>query len=143
MTVRPNIGELDWLLDDLVSRVLGANHAVLLSADGLLMGRSGRLSQEDAEHLSAVASSFQSLARGTGSRFGGGEVHQTLVEMERAFLVVTAAGSGACLALLAASDTDLGAIAYQMNLMVTQVGKYLSSAPREARAEGAVRAPSP
>jgi predicted regulator of Ras-like GTPase activity (Roadblock/LC7/MglB family) len=140
MTGMPNIGELDWLLDDLVNRVLGANHAVLLSADGLLMGRSGRLSQEDAEHLSAVASSFQSLARGTGRRFDGGEVRQTLVEMDRAFLVVTAAGNGACLALLAAANADLGAVAYQMNLLVTQVGKYLSSAPRVERA---VRAPAP
>src|SRR5437764_9367876 len=133
MTVKPNVSELDWLLDDLVERVVGADRAVVLSADGLLLGRSRNLSKADAEHLSAVASSFQSLARGTGRQFGGGEVHQTVVEMECVFLVVTAAGKGACLALLAASDADLGVIAYQMNLMVTRVGSYLSSAPRDTR----------
>jgi predicted regulator of Ras-like GTPase activity (Roadblock/LC7/MglB family) len=142
MTVKPNVGELDWLLDDLVRRVLGAEHAVLLSADGLLMGHSSDLSKGNAEHLAAVASSFQSLARGTGRQFDGGDVHQTVVEMERVFLVVTAAGKGACLALLATSEADLGAIAYQMNLMVTQVGRYLSSAPRESGAERAVHAPA-
>ncbi|GDY31007.1 dynein regulation protein LC7 [Gandjariella thermophila] len=142
MTVKANVGELDWLLDDLVGRVLGAEHAVLLSADGLLMGRSADLSTGDAEHLAAVAASFQSLARGTGRQFGGGDVHQTVVEMERAFLVVTAAGMGACLALLASADADLGVIAYQMNLMVTQVGRYLASSPRNDLAERAAQAPT-
>src|ERR671934_1055148 len=98
MTVRPNVSELDWLLDDLVERVVGADRAVVLSADGLLMGRSRNLSKADAEHLSAVASAFQSLARGTGRHFGGGQVRQTLVEMDHAFLFVIAAGRGACLA---------------------------------------------
>jgi len=142
MTAKPNVGELDWLLDDLVNRVVGADRAVVLSADGLLMGRSRNLSKADAEHLSAVASAFQSLARGTGRHFGGGEVHQTVVEMERSFLVVTTAGRSACLALLAAEDADLGMIAYQMNLMVTRVGRYLASAPRDARAQRAVDAPA-
>jgi predicted regulator of Ras-like GTPase activity (Roadblock/LC7/MglB family) len=134
MTVKRNVSELDWLLDDLVQRVVGADRAVVLSSDGLLMGRSANLSQPDAEHLSAVASAFQSLARGTGRHFGGGDVHQTVVEMEHAFLMVTTAGQGACLALLATVDADLGMIAYQMNLMVARVGRYLTSTPREAGA---------
>jgi predicted regulator of Ras-like GTPase activity (Roadblock/LC7/MglB family) len=103
--------ELDWLLDDLVKRVAGADRAVVLSSDGLLIGRSGNLSEEDAEHLSAVASAFQSLARGTGRHFGGGNVRQTMVEMDHAFLFVTAAGRGACLALLAREDADMGLVA--------------------------------
>lgn len=122
--------ELDWLLDDLVKRVAGADRAVVLSSDGLLIGRSGNLSEEDAEHLSAVASAFQSLARGTGRHFGGGNVRQTMVEMDHAFLFVTAAGRGACLALLAREDADMGLGAYEMNLMVKRVGQVLTSAPR-------------
>lgn len=122
--------ELDWLLDDLVNRVVGAERAVVLSADGLLIGRSGNLADGDAEHLSAVASAFQSLATGTGRHFGGGQVRQTVVEMDYAFLFVTAAGAGACLALLAAEDADMGMIAYEMNMMVKRVGQVLTSAPR-------------
>jgi predicted regulator of Ras-like GTPase activity (Roadblock/LC7/MglB family) len=124
------VSELDWLLDDLVKRVAGADRAVVLSSDGLLIGRSGNLTEEDAEHLSAVASAFQSLARGTGRHFGGGNVRQTMVEMDHAFLFVTAAGRGACLALLAAEDADMGLVAYEMNLMVKRVGAVLTSAPR-------------
>ncbi|MEV4314704.1 roadblock/LC7 domain-containing protein [Actinocrispum sp. NPDC049592] len=122
--------DLDWLLDDLVGRVVGARHAVVLSADGLLVGRSGALSKEDAEHLSAVASAFQSLARGTGRQFGGGRVRQTIVEMEHAFLFVTAAGQGTCLAVLGEEDSDVGLIAYEMNMLVKQVGSVLNAPPR-------------
>ena len=125
------VSELDWLLDDLVKRVAGADRAVVLSSDGLLIGRSGNLSEEDAEHLSAVASAFQSLARGTGRHFGGGNVRQTMVEMDHAFLFVTAAGHGACLALLAAENADVGMIAYEMNMMVKRVGAVLTAKPRD------------
>lgn len=138
MTVRTNPGELDWLLNDLVERVAGANRAVVLSADGLLMGRSGNVDKADAEHLSAIASAFQSLARGTGRHFGGGEVQQTVVEMRHAFLMVTAAGQGACLALLADETADLGMLAYEVNLLVIRVGAYLTSPPRADLAVPAV-----
>ncbi|GAA3765394.1 roadblock/LC7 domain-containing protein [Spinactinospora alkalitolerans] len=123
-------GDLNWLLDDLIDRVVGADRAIVLSADGLLIGRSRNLSTEDAEHLSAVASAFQSLARGTGRQFGGGAVRQTVVEMEYAYLFVTAAGEGACLAVLASEDADVGLVAYEMNMRIKRVGQFLSSSPR-------------
>ncbi|WP_420160502.1 roadblock/LC7 domain-containing protein [Nocardiopsis sp. CNT-189] len=128
-------GDLNWLLDDLTDRAVGAEHAIVLSSDGLLIGRSRGLGTEDAEHLAAVASAFQSLARGTGRQFGGGAVRQTVVEMEQAFLFVTAAGEGACLAVLAAGDADVGLVAYEMNMRVRRVGRFLTSAPRFPRAE--------
>ena len=129
--------DLDWLLDDLVKRVVGAQRAVVLSGDGLLLGRSGNLDVDDAERLSAVASGFQSLARGTSRHFDGGGVRQTMVEMDNAYLVVTAAGRGACLALLASQDADMGMVGYEMNVLVQRVGTYLSTRPRESGAEPA------
>ncbi|TVT26609.1 roadblock/LC7 domain-containing protein [Amycolatopsis rhizosphaerae] len=126
----PGVNELDWLLDDLLQQVTGADRAVVLSADGLLIGRSTNLSEEDGEHLSAVASAFQSLAKGTGRHFGGGHVRQTMVEMDHAFLFVTAAGHGACLALLTTEEADMGMVAYAMNMMVKRVGAVLTAAPR-------------
>jgi predicted regulator of Ras-like GTPase activity (Roadblock/LC7/MglB family) len=122
---------LTWLLDDLIERVPSADHAVVLSADGLLMGASTGLRREDAEHLSAMAAGFQSLAKGASRHFRAGPVRQTVVEMESAFLFVTAAGQGACLAVLAASDADLGLIAYEMAMLVTRVGEFMV-APRAA-----------
>ncbi|HVK19943.1 MAG TPA: roadblock/LC7 domain-containing protein [Actinokineospora sp.] len=130
--------QLNWLLDDLVRRVVGIRHSVVLSADGLLLGRSDDLSKDDSEHLSAMASAFQSLARGTGRQFGGGQVRQTIVEMDHAFLFVTAAGRGACLAVLGEEDADVGMIAYEMNMLVKRVGAHLASAPRGGQQQVAV-----
>jgi predicted regulator of Ras-like GTPase activity (Roadblock/LC7/MglB family) len=123
-------GDLTWLVDDLVDRVAQARHAVVLSADGLLIASSRGLGKDDADHMSAIAAGFQSLARGAGRHFGGGPVRQTIIEMESAFLFVTAAGKGACLAVLAAADADVGLIAYEMAMLVTRVGQYLSTPVR-------------
>ncbi|GAA5123328.1 roadblock/LC7 domain-containing protein [Haloechinothrix salitolerans] len=135
MTVNLSPKESNWLLDDLLRRATGANRAVLLSSDGLLMGKSHDMSVADAEHLAAVASALQSLAKGTGKYFDGGAVHQTVVELERAFLVVTEAGTGACIAVLAQADADLGLIAYEVNRMVASVGKHMATAPRNPAAD--------
>lgn len=125
---------LTWLLDDLVERVPAAQHAVVLSADGLMMGASAGLKREDADHLSAMAAGFQSLAKGASRHFRAGPVRQTVVEMESAFLFVTAAGQGACLAVLASNDADLGLIAYEMAMLVTRVGQTMNAPERGAAA---------
>ena len=131
-------GDLDWLLDDLVARVPDINKAVILSRDGLAIAASGGLTQEDAEHLAAVAAGFQSLARGAGRHFGGGHVRQTIVEMETAFLFVTAAGEGSCLAVLSPASADAGLVAYEMAILVKRVGQHLAVNPRPGTAgEGA------
>jgi predicted regulator of Ras-like GTPase activity (Roadblock/LC7/MglB family) len=123
-------GDLNWLLDSMVQRVGQIQNAAVLSSDGLRIASSRGLAREESDHLSAVAASFQSLARGAGESFGGGAVRQTIVEMESAFLFVTAAGRGACLAVLADADADLGVIAYEMAMLVTRVGQHMSADPR-------------
>lgn len=124
--------DLGWLLDDLISRVPTAHQAIVLSVDGLLMATSQGLAQEEAEHMSAIAAGFSSLARGASRHFRAGAVRQTVVEMESAFLFVTAAGQGACLAVLADATSDIGLIAYEMTMLVKRVGQTLSTPTRPA-----------
>jgi predicted regulator of Ras-like GTPase activity (Roadblock/LC7/MglB family) len=126
---RPD-SDLGWLLDDLVTRVPGIEKALILSRDGLAIGASGSFSREDAEHLSAVAAGFASLARGAAAQFGGGRIRQTIVEMEYAFLFVTAAGEGSCLAVLSSASADVGLVAYEMAVLVKRVGPHLAVHPR-------------
>jgi predicted regulator of Ras-like GTPase activity (Roadblock/LC7/MglB family) len=126
----PHRSELNWLLDDLVRRLPGTEDAIVLSGDGLLLGRSSALGRENAEHLAAMASAFQSLSRGVGTQFGKGDVQQTVVELDGGYLVVTEAAAGSCLALLASAHADLGMIAYELNVIVGQVGGVLSASPR-------------
>ncbi|MEV0848718.1 roadblock/LC7 domain-containing protein [Streptomyces sp. NPDC049954] len=122
--------ELNWLLDDLVARVASIRKAIVLSGDGLPTGVSEDIDREDSEHLAAVASGFHSLAKGVGRHFEAGSVRQTIVELDEAFLFVSAAGDGSCLAVLAGSDADVGQIAYEMTLLVKRVGAHLGQAPR-------------
>lgn len=120
---------VDWALDDLVDGV-GAQCAVALSTDGMLIQKSERISKDDADGLAASASSLASIARGTARQFGGEPVRQTIVEMDDLFLIVTAAGANASLALLADGTADLGQVAYEMNRLVRRVGAHLASHPR-------------
>ena len=135
-------GGLNWLLDELVRRLAGAEKAVAVSDDGLLLGRSASVDRESAEHLAAMASAFQSLSRGVGTTFSKGPVQQVVVELEHGYLLVTEGGAGACLALLSSADADLGMVAYEMNVIVQQVGSTLSAGPRALPADSpAPRAP--
>jgi predicted regulator of Ras-like GTPase activity (Roadblock/LC7/MglB family) len=130
------MGQLDWLLDDLVRRVGQITKAVILSSDGMALGASGTLGRDDAEHLAALAAGLVSLARGAGRHFGGGEVRQTVIEMEAGFLLVTAAGSETYLAVIAAPDADLGLVAYEMAVMVRRSGEHFHAMTRASALDG-------
>jgi predicted regulator of Ras-like GTPase activity (Roadblock/LC7/MglB family) len=123
---------LDWLLDDFVERVPAARRAVVLSVDGLLMGGSRGMEQADAEHMAAVAAGFASLSRSAGRHFQAGPVRQTIIEMEEAFLLVTSAGQGSCLAVLSDAASDIGMVAYEMAMLVERIGHNMATQPRAA-----------
>jgi len=124
--------ELSWLLDDLSARVDDIEHAVILSRDGLAIAASQALSREHAVHLAALAAGVQSLARGAGEHFSLGDVRQTIIELEQAFLFVTAAGFGSCLAVMCPATADAGLVAYEMAMLVKRAGPHLVAQPRLA-----------
>jgi predicted regulator of Ras-like GTPase activity (Roadblock/LC7/MglB family) len=123
-------GQLSWLLDNFVDQVEHVQQALILSRDGLVVAASRGLTSEDSEHLSALAAGLQSLARGTGRQFHAGEVRQTIIEMESAFLFVIAAGKGTCLAVLTSAEPNVGLIAYEMAMLVRRMGRHLATEPR-------------
>ena len=138
MTQTKGDGEqLGWLLDNLVSQVANVRQALVLSRDGLVVAKSQNMSREQGDHLSALAAGVQSLARGAGQQVGGGEVRQTIIEMDSAFMFVMAAGQGTCLAVLASADANLGVMAYEMAMLVRRMGVHLAAAPRPAAHEPA------
>jgi predicted regulator of Ras-like GTPase activity (Roadblock/LC7/MglB family) len=122
--------DLAWLVDDLIHRVVEAKHAIILSTDGLLMAASQGLDREEADHLAAAASGLNSLARGTGRHFGGSGVRRTMIEFGAGYLFITAAGSGACLAVVCGPGIDVGVAAYEMEMLVVRVGQYITSPAR-------------
>ena len=132
-------GGLDWLLASLTETVEHIHQAVIFSTDGLVMGLSPGLAQEDAEHLAALAAGVQSLARGAGQRFRGGNVRQTIIEMDAALLFITTAGQSTCLAVLAAPEADAGLVAYEMTMLVKRLGQHLGTSLRTSAPETGAR----
>jgi predicted regulator of Ras-like GTPase activity (Roadblock/LC7/MglB family) len=71
------------------------------------------------------------LAYGAAGRFGGGAVHEVVIEMENAFIFVTGISDGSCLAVVATSNCDVGLVGYEMALLVERVGPTLTPELRE------------
>ncbi|MCG5432360.1 roadblock/LC7 domain-containing protein [Mycobacterium sp. MYCO198283] len=125
---------LDWFVTNFVRDVPGASHAVLVSADGLLMASNAHLPADRAEQLAAVTSGLASLSSGAARLFDAGNVRQSIVEMDGAFLLVMGVGDGSYLAVLASTTCDIGQVGYEMALLVDRVGKTVEATPRHTRA---------
>jgi uncharacterized protein len=115
-----------WLVTNFVERVSGVAHAVVVSADGLLLTASTGLPRDRADQLAAVASGLVSLTAGAARCFDAGAVVQTVVEMERGFLLLMSISDGSCLGVLAAPNCDIGLIGYEMTLLVDRAGQLLT-----------------
>jgi predicted regulator of Ras-like GTPase activity (Roadblock/LC7/MglB family) len=71
-----------------------------------------------------------SLGQGAARSFDAGLVKQTVVEMQRGFLLVMAISDGSCLTVLAAASCDVGVVGYEMALLVARTGDVLTPALR-------------
>jgi predicted regulator of Ras-like GTPase activity (Roadblock/LC7/MglB family) len=135
MTLRTTAtnSDLDWLLDRLVDQVPGTRNAIVLSDDGLVVSQSSSIERVDAERLAAIATGQQSLARGVGDVFGGGPVHQVIIELRELWLFVSSAGRGTHLAVVAGQEVDAEVMSVAMHTLVQQVGQRLGTEARVAR----------
>lgn len=130
-------GRFGWLVTNFVERVPGVAHAVVVSADGLLLIASTALPRDRADQLAAVASGLVSLTAGAARCFDAGSVVQTVVEMERGFVLLMSIADGSCLAVLAAPSCDIGLVGYEMTLLVDRAGQLLTPELR-AQLQGSV-----
>lgn len=128
--------QFGWLVNDFAERVPGVAHAVVVSADGLLLTSSARLPLDRADQLAAVASGCVSLTQGAARCFEAGGVRETIVEMERGIMLLMSISDGSCLAVLATPICDIGQVAYEMTLLVDRVGQILTPELR-AQLQGA------
>ncbi|MCU1679383.1 MAG: roadblock/LC7 family protein [Amycolatopsis sp.] len=133
---QPQQNQFGWLVNDFAERVPGVAHAVVVSADGLLLTCSNRLPLDRADQLAAVASGIVSLTQGAARCFEAGAVNETVVEMELGIMVLMSISDGSCLAILAAPNCDIGQVAYEMTMLVDRVGQILTPELR-AQLQGA------
>ena len=122
--------DLNWLISAFADRVPSVAHALVVSSDGLPLAFSQGLPPERVDQLAAVASGLTSLVEGTARIFGGGAVNQTVVDMRQGLLIVMSVTGGSTLAVLAASDCDMGLVAYEMALLADRTWRALTPEPR-------------
>lgn len=120
-----------WLVSNFVFEVPGVEHAVVVSADGLLLTSSTGFPAEHAEQLAAIVSGVHSLAKGAAWLFGKGQAEQLLLRMRRGHLLVSAISDGSALAVLTSKDADLKVVAYQATRLVEDAGHVLTPRLRE------------
>jgi predicted regulator of Ras-like GTPase activity (Roadblock/LC7/MglB family) len=85
---------------------------------------------DDDDQLAAVASGLASLATGAAQLFDGGQVLQSVVELQNGYLVLMRVGDGSNLAVLASTSCDIGQVGYEMALLAERVGGVVASARR-------------
>jgi uncharacterized protein len=130
------VQDLNWLITNFAERVPSVAHAIVVSSDGLPIAYSKEFPPDRADQLAAVTSGVTSLTQGASRMFEGGEVTQTVVDMERGLLIVMAISDGSSLAVLVGDDCDMGLVAYEMSLLVVQVGDALTPEMRGAQPPG-------
>jgi uncharacterized protein len=128
-----SVQDLNGLVTNFVERVASVAHAIVVSSDGLPMAYSQGFPPDRVDQLAAVTSGLASLTQGASRVFEGGAVAQTVVEMQRGLLIVMAISDGSSIAVLAAPDCDMGLVAYEMVLLVEQVGSALTPGLHGAR----------
>ncbi|MGI9614538.1 MAG: roadblock/LC7 domain-containing protein [Acidimicrobiales bacterium] len=139
-------GNLDWLLSNFVGRTPGVTTAVAVSADGFLLASSSIVSNDrpnnrpndpggptaggssagGTEQFAAIISGLNSLTKGAADLYAYGKVTQLIVEMEFGNLFVMAVDTGSTVGVVAEGDADIGAVAYEMALLIDRVGALLT-----------------
>jgi predicted regulator of Ras-like GTPase activity (Roadblock/LC7/MglB family) len=129
---------LTWMLESLVEQTAGANHALVLSRDGLKLCHTSGLTVDQADQLAAIAAGVQALSQGASMEFGDGTggVRHSMTEFHGGILFIVEAGEGAHLAVLAGEDADVGLVGHRMNELVEQIGPFLTAPPRHEQTNG-------
>jgi predicted regulator of Ras-like GTPase activity (Roadblock/LC7/MglB family) len=116
----------NWLLSNFVDETSGVTNAVAVSSDGLLMALSNSIERSTAEQLAAIIAGIASLGHSTSRAFGLGGLDQVIIAMRNGYFFVSAVSDGSCLGVVADRNCDIGAVGYQMGLLVERAGAVLT-----------------
>lgn len=128
MSVVEQTREFSWLLRSFVDQTAGVDGAVAVSSDGLLMATSSALTRADAEPVAAIISGLVSLGRGAAGHLGFEGLERMVVGMRRGVLLVASVSDGSAMGVIARAGCDIGAVGYQMTLLVERAGALLTPA---------------
>lgn len=125
-TMSTEAANFSWLLDHFVKSVPGVTHTLVVSADGLLMAVSDGVDRTSGDQLAAIVCGLSSLTQGAARQLRGGEVRQSIVEMDSMFMFTMSISDGSVLSVIADATCDVGLIGYEMALLVSRTEATLT-----------------
>ncbi len=126
MTLSDKANNVNWLMASFVRSTPGVEQAVAVSSDGLLIALSSQLERASADKMAAIITGMRALAHGAANELTKGQVRQVLVEMQSAYLFISAISGGSTIGVVTARDCDLGLVGFEITLLVERVGAQLS-----------------
>ena len=126
MALSEKANNVNWLMANFVQGTPGVDQAVAVSSDGLLIALSSQLERASADKMAAIITGIRALSHGAANELAKGQVLQVLVEMQGAYLFVSAISGGSTLGVVAAKDCDLGLVGFEITLLVERVGAQLT-----------------
>jgi predicted regulator of Ras-like GTPase activity (Roadblock/LC7/MglB family) len=128
VTVIDDTREFSWMLANFVEQTAGVQGAVAVSSDGLLMAMSASLDRAAAEPVAAIISGLTSLGQGAAGALGYEGLERIVVAMRKGVLLVASVSDGSAIGVVARNGCDIGAVGYQMTLLVERAGTLLTPA---------------
>lgn len=128
MTVLDDTREFSWMLANFVEQTAGVQGAVAVSSDGLLMAMSASLDRASAEPVAAIISGLTSLGQGAAGALGYDGLERIVVAMRKGVMLVASVSDGSAIGVVARNGCDIGAVGYQMTLLVERAGGLLTPA---------------
>lgn len=103
------IQDLQQSLDELNSSSSDIEASALISIDGLMIA-SAMPQGMDEDRIGAMSAALLSLGERTARELGRGQLERVLVQGERGYVIMSAAGSEAVLTVLCKSSAKLGLV---------------------------------
>ncbi|MFF7644101.1 roadblock/LC7 domain-containing protein [Streptomyces canus] len=129
--------DLTWLLDNFKARLSGVDTVLVVSTDGLATRTCTGLTQEDAEHLSAIASgSYMLMSRADAHFKGPGDVRQFVAQLSSRVFFLTEAAVNSILVVITSRESDVGLVGHEMKLLAHQVQSHLGTKSRSENTAG-------
>ena len=116
------------MLSKFVKQTPYVQGAVAVSSDGLLMAKSPTLDRAAAEPVAAIISGMTSLGQGAAAILEQDDLERIIVGMSLGVLVIAKVSDGSSIGVVARVGADIGAIGYQMTVLVERAGTMLTPA---------------
>lgn len=132
-TISAQLPDPSWVLDPITE--IGVRHALILSADGIVIGASGSLGRDDSERIAAMVSALHGAARAAGvvslQAPEDTPISTITIQLDASgtLMVMPAGGANAFIAASFSTDVPMNIVAHTLARQAKNLGETLMSVP--------------